>query len=283
MTGKDKLAATAAKLKTETEEAKQEEQTAMTEAKNSLAALTQDPELAKMFRDNAKVGAENLSGEMPLLKIYTANKTKNADLADGKRPTDGFFYYKPKQKEFENPTVHILTISKGFRAEGMVNPKTGQKDAPKFNQLMAGLILDEGELLPFVMYFTGLKLQNLWDFGKEARQYTHGKVGLPIPMFALTVKLKAESTESNYGPVWVVDFEIVKDATDMPVVVSDPALFMQLRQSVVRAEDMIASIIDAKRAEDDMEKVERLEDVSTPTSEPKTEPADEVRQDDIPF
>ena len=247
----------------------------MEEVKRDLATVQGNPELAKMYAESASVGADNLSGEMPLLKIYTANKTKNAELADGTRPNDGWFFYKPTQQQFETITAHILTISRGFRAEGMVNQKTGKRDAPKFNQVMGGVIDTGDRLLPFVMYFTGLKLQNLWDFGKEAGKYTKGKVGLPIPMFALTVKMSTDTVEGSYGPVWVVKFEIVKGENDMPVVVTDPQVFGTLRRGVVKLEDMIASIIDAKSTEEAVETVE--------TGDPAEAPTEQVSPDDIPF
>jgi len=274
-TGKDKLKATAEKLKSETAESQRKEEKTMEEVKRDLATVQGNPELAKMYAESASVGADNLLGEMPLLKIYTANKTKNAELADGTRPNDGWFFYKPTQQQFETITAHILTISRGFRAEGMVNQKTGKRDAPKFNQVMGGVIDTGDRLLPFVMYFTGLKLQNLWDFGKEAGKYTKGKVGLPIPMFALTVKMSTDTVEGSYGPVWVVKFEIVKGENDMPVVVTDPQVFGTLRRGVVKLEDMIASIIDAKSTEEAVETVE--------TGDPAEAPTEQVSPDDIPF
>lgn len=275
MKGEEKARAVAEKLKKETEQTQRKEDDAMDEVKKDLATVQGNPELAKMYAESASVGADNLSGEMPLLKIYTANKTKNAELADGKRPNDGWFYYKPTQQQFDTVTAHVLTISRGFRAEGMVNQKTGKRDAPKFNQVLGGVIATEDKLLPFVMYFTGLKLQNLWDFGKEAGKYTKGKVGLPIPMFALTVKMSTDTVEGSYGPVWVVNFEIVKGENDMPVVVTDPRLFATLRRGVVKVEDMIASIIDAKSTEETVETVDPID--------PGEAPAEQVSPDDIPF
>lgn len=248
MTGRDQARKTAARIQKEVNAVKQKEGEIMADIKNKLALIQQNPELAKMYQENAGVGAKNLSGELPLLKVYSAGKSK-ADLADGTKPTDGWFFYKPTQQQFERITCHVLTISRGFRAAGMVNAKTGKADEPKFNQVVGGVIMDEGKLLPFIMYFTGLKLQNLWEFGKEAAKYTRAKP-IPVPMFALTVGLKTEKKESSYGESWVVSFTILKDKEGNPEVIADPELFQYLRENVMTVEDTITSLIDAKSAEE---------------------------------
>ena len=262
MSGQDKLRETAEKLKHDTTVKEEKEHTDMTELKNELATIQADPELMKMYKDNAGVGAKNLSGELPLLKIFSAGKSK-AELADGKRPIDGWFFYKPTQSQYETITCHILTISHGYRAEGMVNQKTGKKDEPKFNQLMGGVIIDGGELRPFIMYFTGLKLSKLWEFGKEAGKFTKMKP-VPIPMFALTVKMGTERVQNSYGESWVATFEIVKSPEGLPIVVTDSMLFEYLRDHVDTLEDTISSVIDAKSTEEQIpEKIE-----SVPVNEP---------------
>jgi hypothetical protein len=258
MSGEDKLRDTANKLKQQTERVEAREKTDMDELKNKLATIQADPELMKMYQDNAKVGADNLSGELPLLKIYSAGKSK-AELADGRKPTDGWFFYKPLQMQFETVTCHILTISRGFRAEGMLNQKTGKKDEPKFNQVMGGVIIDGADLRPFVMYFTGLKLSNLWAFGKEAGKFTKMKP-VPIPMFALTVKMGTEQRANSFGgDSWIATFEIQKTEDGFPIVVTDPVLFEYLRDNVEKVEDTIASVIEAKESEEQVpEKIESI-------------------------
>lgn len=275
MSGEDKFQETGAKIKQEVEQAKEADREERTAIMNELATIRQNPELEKMYKDSAGIGADNLSGELPLLKIYTANKTLNAELEDGKTPNDGWFFHRATRKQFESINAHVLTISRGFRAEGMANKK-GQKGELKFNQVLGGIIVDEGKLLPFIMYFTGLRLQYLWDFGKEAGKYTKGKLGLPIPMFSMLVKMNTESVKGSYGPVWIVKFEIIKNEDGMPAIVTDPGLFSLLRKTAIKAEETIASIIEAKSAE---ERVERVE-----TTEGELDSEEErVNPDDIPF
>ena len=248
MTGKDKFDAAVKKLKHEVNTEIEQEVKIMNDVKNELATIAGDPELMKLYQASADAGAKNLSGELPLLKVYSVGKSK-AEMADGTKPNDGAFFYKPTLKQFETVTCHILTISRGFRAAGMVNAKTGKADEPKFNQVMGGVILDEGKLLPFIMYFTGLKLQKLWEFGKEANKYTHMKP-VPIPMFTMTVTLGTEKKESNYGESWIVNFTIHKNKEGFPDVITDPELFQYLRDNVVTMEDTIASLIETKSTED---------------------------------
>lgn len=242
-TGKEKARETADKIKADNaakEEVAGKNVAQAKEQLNQLATIQQDSELAQMYNDNAKVGAENLGGEVPLLKVHATGRS-NSELADGTEPPDGSFFYKPTQEAFEEVTCHILTISKGFRAKGLEDD--GEE---KFNQLLGGMLVADGNYQPFVMYFTGLKLSYLWDFGKSAGKYTRRKP-LSIPMFALTVKLTTEKIPtSSYGKVWIVNFEIEKQEDTNPSLVADAGEFQFLKDSAVEMQDMIESIIAAK-------------------------------------
>ena len=165
---------TADKLKAEAAEKEEKSTKAMTEVKNSLSAIQGNADLAAMYNQNASVGAENLSGNAPYLKVHAAGKSTTNFLADGKKPNDGWFFYKPTQEQFEEVTVHILTISKGFRAEGM-NEETDGTKKMIFNQVMGGVIKDNGDYKPFIMFLTGTKLSKMWEFGKEASRWTKAK------------------------------------------------------------------------------------------------------------
>jgi len=207
--------------------------------KNALALISQNEELAALYRDNAHVGASNLAGTLPQLKIHTQGKSSSNILEDGSEPNDGWFFYKPTSEQFETVECHVLTISRGYRSEGF----QGKQNV--FNQLLGGVIMDGTDFKPFILYFTGLKLQNLWDFGKEAGKYTKAKP-IPIPMFALTVMFTTEKVSHNFGKSWVVKFEIEKDEKGIPKVVTDPGLFQFLRDHVETVEETINSLIAAK-------------------------------------
>ena len=248
MNGIDKARAVADKLKAETTAAKESEAKDKAVAINQLTALGQNGQLAQMYRDSAKVGAANLAGELPLLKVHTVDKSKNT-LPDGTEPNNGWFFYKPTGEQFETLECHILTISKGFRAEGI----NGKQNV--FNQIVGGIIKDGTNSKPFIMYFTGKKLSYLWEFGKAASKYTHAKP-IPIPMFALTIKLSTERQVNEYGKSWIVNFEIKKSEDGSPELVMDPGEFQFLKDSAETVEDTIVSLIDAKATKED-------EDVAT--------------------
>ena len=257
MSGIDEARKVAEGLKKDTNTKQEKVETAMAELKQNLAKISADPELVKMYQDSAEVGAGNLAGELPLLKIYSTGKSI-AELKDGTEPKNGSFFYKPLQKQFDGVTCHILTISRGFRAEGMVDKKSGEKGEPKFNQVVGGVIIDGSELLPFVMYFTGLKLSRLWEFGKEASKYTKMKP-VPVPMFALTVKLGTEQVVTTYGKSWVVNFEILKNDDGFPVVIGDQTLFSFLKKNVVTMEDTLSSLIAAKSTEEQIQTIDEAD------------------------
>ena len=246
----------------------------MTEEKNALVTVQSNEELTKLYGESANLGSQNLQGVIPMLKIHTTNKSQGNELLNGKEPNDGWFFLTGSQEQFENPVCHILTISRGFKSEGMTDTKTNKKGDDKYNQILGGVIVDGTEYKPFIMYFTGIRLSRLWDFGKEVSKYTHCKpVG--IPMFALTVKLATEKVKHDYGTSYAVNFAIVKDG-DFPKLVTDTGQFVFLRDSLKSMEDTIESLINLKSTE---EKIVRdsqgneIEDIIIP----------EENTDGIPF
>lgn len=248
--GMKKFQEAGSKLKEEVEEKNEKELETKKKVESELAQIRNNDALAKMYNDSASVGSENLGGEIPQLKIHSAGRSQN-ELADGSEPTNGAFFYKPTATEYKTVDCHVLTISKGFRAPGFGDNETKKV----FNQILGGVIIDDGEYKPFLMYFTGLKLSNLWEFGKQIKKYTHAKP-VSIPMFAMTVRLTTVQKANEYGKSWVVEFEVVKNEDGSPRLVLDEGLFQFLKDSVQQTEEMIQSVIDAKEVRKDEEVVE---------------------------
>lgn len=243
MSGLDKAREIADKLRKEAEVEKAQKEVAIQDAKTQLAAIQSDPVLAQMYADNAKVGAENLGGELPVLKVHAVGKSSTNELADGSEPEDGYFFYKPTQEQFKEVDCHILSISRGFKALGM--PDSRGKRRTVFHQIMGGVIVNGGEYKPFIIYLTGLKLGPMWDFGKEAAKYTRAKP-FGIPMFALTVKLTTKKEVNTYGKSWVINFDIQKNEDGSVKLVSDPGEFQFYKDGVEDVERTIALIISKK-------------------------------------
>lgn len=210
----------------------------------ALAAVQNNPVLAELFMKNAKVGSENLGQSLPLLKIHKTGKSQDNKLTTGKDATDGYYFYKPTKEQFENVMCHVLTISRGYRADGY----KGKKNV--YHQILAGVIVNDAKFLPFMMYFTGTKLQRLWQFAKDASIYTKAKP-IPVPMFALTVRMSSTELETDYGLTWIPKFEIVKE-NDFPVVIQDEGMFMKLRDNVSMVEDSIDALVDAKMTDEEV-------------------------------
>src|SRR3990167_1571724 len=99
-------------------------------ATQDIRTIMASDELAKLYNDNAKLGAENLGGSSPLLKVHTVGKSTANELADGGTPHDGYFFYKPTGEEFESVDCHILKISAGFKTDGMADKK-------QYNQILS--------------------------------------------------------------------------------------------------------------------------------------------------
>ena len=249
MTGKAQLEEKMKEIKEEifiNKEAKKEE--FKKDLVEGLALVSKNSELLKLYKDNSQVGSENIGGQSPLLKVHSTGRSTTNQLADGKEPNDGWFFYKPSGEQFKSVECHILSISKGFRATGIDNKKN------VFNQIMAGVIINDGDLKPFITYLTGTKLKKMWEFGKEVSKYTHARP-IAIPMFALKVKLSTEKIKTDFGMSWVINFEVIKNEDGSPVVVTDLGMFTFLRDHVETVEDTIASLISAKVSDDEVDGV----------------------------
>ncbi len=274
MSGLDKAKETADKIKAETEAEAKAKEEGMEKAKNELATIQRNPALASMYNESARLGADNLGGSLPQLKVHALGRSSSNQLADGSEPNDGYFFYAPTQEQFKEVTCHILTISRGYRAEGF----QGKQNV--FHQLLGGVIVNDGQVKPFTMFFTGTRLSKLWEFGKEAGKYTHAKP-VSIPMFALTVKLTTESVKNDFGKSWVINFEIVKDQDGNPELILDPKFFNLLKDNVGTLEDTIASLLDAKATDKDNDS--RPVQEAEPVRNPSEDAEDMEHSETIPF
>lgn len=272
--GKEKFAQAREKLHQQTDETKEKEETAALETKKAIATQIEkvrgNESLAKFYAENSQIGAENLSQELPLMKIHTVGRSMKNVLADGTKPNDGWFFYKPTQEQFEKITCHVLTISRGYRAEGM------NEGEEKYNQILAGITTDQK---PFLMFFTGKRLGNLWDFGKEAAQYTKAKP-LSIPMFILTVELTTRSEENKYGESWMVDFKILKEAQGQPLLVLDEGEAVFLRDQAEMIQSTMEQLIAAKVREEKAEEME-VQPLETKPTEPESDHEQEAVEAEI--
>lgn len=225
------------KIKSEVEAEKGTEVQAASVANSQLEAIRANPDLAKMYADSSQIGAENLSGSAPLLKVHQPGRSTSNELSDGTEPNGGWFFYKPTGEQFQTVRCHILAISDGFRTKSLDPTKK-----PPFNQIMSGVIIGEGEMKPFMTYIASKKLQPMWDFRTEVSKYVYAKP-MGIPMFALTVKLTTEQITHDKGKSFIINFEIEKNKDGTPVLVTDPAEFQFLRDHVAMVQQTAASII----------------------------------------
>lgn len=228
-------------------EATEKKEIVKEEVEKTLAVVRANSDLAKAYQEAAKMGADNLGGSSPMLKVHSTGKSQSNELADGTEPNNGWFFYGPTAEQFKEVECHILSISRGYRAIPL-NQKPGQKN--QFNQLITGVILNEGRMLAFISYITGVKLSKMWEFGKEAAKYTRAKP-ISIPLFALRVKLTTGQVDSNFGKQWAINFEIMKNEDGSPVVVTDMGEFTFLKNMVEQMEEVMDAIISRKAVEDE--------------------------------
>ena len=217
------------------------EDRAITEAVKQELSGVVTAEMQAEFTKNATIGSEELGGgKLPLLKIYKRGRSQS-ELESGDEPNDGWYFYGPNKSQYERVTCHFLKVSRGFYAE----PLEGSNKDKQFNQILGGMMVDNGEYLPFIMYLTGMKLAPFWKFTREdIAPLTKGK--MPIPMFALAIEMGSQEEDSKFGKNWVPTFKLLKDEASNPLVVSDMGLFAFLRDSVDLSTQMIDNIINSK-------------------------------------
>lgn len=210
-----------------------------------------DPELAKFYNESARMGSENLGQSMPMLKIHVANKSHGNTLENGSEPNDGWFFHTKTHKQFKNPIIHILSISRSFYTKA-INEEGEEPKKPTFNQILSGVINDEGDYIPFIMYFSSNKLRYLWDFTKLIQPLIHKKP-VSIPMFALPVQLSTEKIEVEYDDhgkkkkafATVVRFDLVRTEKGIEVC-TDIGKLTFLRDLLEQVQDEVDSLINSK-------------------------------------
>ena len=249
-------------------EAKEKSEIVEREVQNALQNITKNSKLAGMYNQSAQMGTEGIQSSTPILKLHIANKSKGDILSNGEEANDGWFFYGKTKQQFQNPLVRIFNITRGFYAKGMEDEATGEKKDRVFNQIVSGVIIEDGELLPFIMYFTGSKLQNLWNFAKDIEFLTKAKpVG--IPMFALTLKLSREKKDigSKYGLVNMIKFEIVKDNEGSPLLIDNPEEFEFIRNLVIKMKEHVDDIVNKKDIDNKDSQGNVIEDIPFPEEE----------------
>src|SRR5690606_38240546 len=113
---------------------------------------------------------------------------------------------------------------------------------PKFTQLMGGMMLDT--MQPFVMFISGTRLENMWNFGKEVKPFTK-----QVPMFSFEVELGTEKNKTKYGMNHIVTFTVKRDSKGQVQLLADRDVLSILRNGVAQVEDMFASFIQQKEVD----------------------------------
>lgn len=240
MTGQEKAQETRDKIAGEVNIGEAAKEAQMVEAKTSIAAIAQNKELSDIYNESANLGSEAVAGEsLPLLKVHVAGRSQNDELANGQEPHNGWFYSKRTKTEYEKVICHVLAISEGFRTDG-IEGKTNI-----FNQILSGVIINDGNFEPFMMFFTGTKLPKLWEFGKKASEYTKAKPQA-IPMYALTVEMSTQKVTEGAKSWYIVNLEIVKDEVGNPVIVTDRDMAILLRDNVNKVKESMSKFISFK-------------------------------------
>jgi len=252
--------------------------------------------VADFFKNNAQAGSENLSAALPQLKVTEGNSQNEG--TDGQYVAAGQFYYSPTKEAFKEIRASIMTISRGFWAmDNSDSPK------PKFTQLVGGMMLDT--LQPFVMFVSGTRLQNMWNFGKEIKPFTSNKQ-TPVPMFAFEVLLGLDKNKTNYGVNHIVTYKVVRNEKNQVVLISDLEVLNLLRNGIDQLESTFESFIEQKEVDRNTGKLLKDQefeegvsaimgepidptpepeeaDVAEPTQEELASTKDEINVDDIPF
>lgn len=235
-----------------------------------------DPAVLEMFKQNASLGTEEMgeAGEFPILKLTTSMSRDNI-LANGESAKVGMFYHKLTKKEYKEIQGHVLYIKKTDL------PDFNNKDIKKMTYVVGGLMDDDGEQLPFIMFVKGFSLQNMWAFQKDLSTIVSSKT-MPVPMFALNVTIKVEKRpHEKFKTVDTVTFIINRDKQGhLELETNADTLNMYLR-SVVKTKDLIDLLVAQSAGQDDNTPVEDMLNRPEPRKPMKTGNVEDIDSEDI--
>lgn len=249
--GYEKAQAVRNKLKTETDKVQAAEDAAMEKVKKESSErqvqnyaaqgiANIDPAVAAFFAENQGVGMEEVSTQMPWLKITESNSSNL--LADGSKAKAGTFYYMPTRESFDSLVVSLISISKGFYTIAMEKDgKTPKRDdqgriKTAFNQFVGGIMLDS--MQPFVMFAKGIRWNRMNEFVKLMKPYTRSKT-MPIPLMAFKVLLDLEEVENNNA----VTYALMKGEGGRMDIITDMNVLQVLKKGSEAFQDMFDGYI----------------------------------------
>lgn len=274
----------------------------MTKSKDLVTVsggLSVPADLVEFYKENAGLGSENLSGAMPQLKINESNS--HNEMGNGEEAPAGTFFYSPTKEMFKTVRASIMSISRGFYGvqkdeNGNLPKREDGSIKTDFTQLVGGMILETTQ--PFVMFASGTRLQNMWNFGKEIKPFTR-----QVPMFSFEVELGLERVKQG-SRVWhVVTYKVIRDANGQIQLIGDRELLAMLKQGVDSMNDMFEGFIeqnevdrytgvplkekavtDTFNAVAQVEEPEQVEEtMPEPTEEEMANSQAEDISDDVPF
>jgi len=215
----------------------------MTKSKDLVTVsggLSVPADLVEFYKENAGIGSENLSGAMPQLKINESNS--HNEMANGQEAPAGTFFYSPTKEKFETIKASIMVISRGFygiqkNEDGSLPKREDGSIKTDFTQLVGGMILENSQ--PFVMFASGTRLQNMWNFGKEVKPFTR-----QVPMFSFEVELGLEKVKQG-SRVWhVVTYKVMRDVAGQIKLIGDRELLGMLKLGIDSMKDMFEGFIE---------------------------------------
>lgn len=213
-------------------------------------ALTTNDELLELFKQNAGVGTEDIeeTGGWPQLKL--THKLSELELIDGQFAKPGMFYHSLTKKQYKSIRAHILYMNMAYLPNFN---KTGEQ----MNYVLAGVLIEEGQFIPFITYIKGKSLQSFWAFQKEVSSYVkHPKT--PVPLFAIEVEFSVgEASTEKFGKIKTIEIRVVKDDAGTPSVVSTVEIFQKLKSMVDNARQAVRSLLGSNAGPDVLQEVKK--------------------------
>lgn len=202
--------------------------------------LSVPADLVEFYKENAGVGSENLSGALPQLKINESNS--HNEMGNGEEAPAGTFFYLPTKEVFETVRASIMVISRGFygvqkEEDGSLPKREDGSIKTDFTQLVGGMILENTQ--PFVMFASGTRLQNMWNFGKEVKPFTR-----QVPMFSFEVELGLERMKQGKRVWHVVTYKVIRDIAGQIQLISDREMLAMLKLGIDSMKDMFEGFIE---------------------------------------
>jgi hypothetical protein len=206
---------------------------------NDLAV--KDEAVLAMFKEDSKADMGDIDGGELVPQLKLTHKQSENELMDGNLARPGKYYHTATKEQYDDLQVNLLYIKK---TEMMRFDKSGTQ----LTYIVGGIIREKN--VPFIMYVKGISLGQLFEYMKKINEYM-SHPDMPIPMYALVTRLSTVDRDSKYGKVKAMNFEVVKNDKNQPVIETDMKTITMFKEGIPKIKGAIDRMLSKDSRQED--------------------------------